>query len=418
MRTLHTLWTERQDYAINAASDAVAAVLGVLSSVLIARGLGPEGRGQLTAALLWPTLAGTLAAVGLPHALAYATAAGWASPQRLARFAVLFSLWVGLPVAAVYFAVSPLLLKHAFPVLPGSLPLFACFIPLYLLAGLWSAIYQGQGDFVTWNIAKLVRSVGYTVWVGAALLFDVATVPLLLWSQMGLVVVTLALFRLRMPRLLAGGAPEAFPRGRLFRYGMAVYVSGIFYMLNQQVDQLLLSLWVPAQDLGQYSSAVGLSGMLLLVPGMLGPVVFSRLGRSDAEGGRQHALKAVAVCMAVVLPAGILLTLLAPRIVLVVYGAPFTPAGELLQVLAPAAVLLGLGNLFSDVLRGSGRPLVPTYAMLAGLVVTIPGLIVALPRWGVWGAAWVSLIAYGAMLAVQAGSVLWMSNTEGLQKCR
>jgi O-antigen/teichoic acid export membrane protein len=405
---LRHVWQNRRDYVINGLSDSTIIGLGFISSILIARGLGPEVRGQLTAALLWPTLAGALATLGLPHAITYAAGARWASAQRLARFGMLFSLWVGLPMAVAYFAVAPLLLKEAFPVLPGSLRLFACFIPLSLWAGLWMALYQGKGDFATWNIAKLIRSAGYTLWIGAALLFGIASVPIVLWSQVVLVVLTLTLLVIRLPRLHADDAGDVLPKAKLFRYGMAIYASGIFYMLNQQLDQLLLSLWVPAQDLGQYASAASLSGILLLVPSTMGPVAFSRLARSGADGGRRHALKAIALCGAFLFPATLLITLVAPWLVRLVYGAAFAPAGQVLRVLAPAAALLGLGNLFSDVLRGSGKPLVPTFAMAAGLLVTIPGLIIALPRWGIWGAAWISLIAYGLVLAVQAGNFILM----------
>jgi O-antigen/teichoic acid export membrane protein len=334
----------------------------------------------------------------------------------LARFAFLFSFWIGVPIAVVYYAIAPWFLREAFPLLPPSLRFFGCFIPLTLCAGLWMALYQGKGDFATWNIAKLTRSAGYTFWIGLALLTGIATVPLVLWSQVFLTALVIALLGLRMRSLSASGAPDTVPAGKLFRYGLAVYASGIFYMLNQQLDQLLLSLWVPAQELGQYASAVSLSAIVMFIPSTMGPVVFSRLARSGAEGGRRHAIKAVTICGALLLPAALFMTLLAPWIVRLVYGSAFGPAGHVLRVLAPAAALLGLGNLFSDVLRGSGRPLIPTYAMLAGLLVTIPGLVFALPRWGIWGAAWVSLAAYGVMLAVQAGSFLCMSNKPGLRE--
>jgi O-antigen/teichoic acid export membrane protein len=331
----------------------------------------------------------------------------------LARFGTFFALTMGLPMGAAYFIAAPSLLRKAFPILPESLRLFGCFIPLSLWAGLWMAVYQGRGDFGTWNLARLIQSAGYTAWVAVALLLGVATVPVVLWSQVVLALFVLALLGLRMRERSVGCVRGAVPTGRLFRYGLAVYASGIFYMLNQQLDQLLLSLWVPPQELGQYALAASLSGIMLLAPTAMGPVVFSHLARSGFEGGRRHALRAIALCGALLLLGGVLITLLAPLLVRLAYGAAFAPAGRVLRVLAPAAALLGLGNLLSDVLRGSGKPLVPTYAMLMGLLVTIPGLLIAVPRWGIWGAAWVSLIAYGVMLAAQAKGLLNMSASSG-----
>ena len=141
-------------------------------------------------------------------------------------------------------------------------------------------------------------------------------------------------------------------------------------------------------------------------------MVFSRLARTVDEEGDAHARKALALGGALLLPAGLLLTAFAPALVRLIYGPAFAPAGQLLRVLTPAAVLLGLSNLLADNLRGGGRPCLPTFAMLVGLGVTIPGLAFALPRYGMWGAAWVSLFAYGAMLAVEAASFLLVSAME------
>lgn len=407
--SLVRLWKSHHDYALNGLSDAIITAVGFVSSVLIARGLGPEGRGQLAAALLWPTTVAALSTLGLTHAFAYAAGARWASVGTLARFGTAFALVVGLPMALAYFLAAPYLLRVAFPELALSVRLFGCFIPLTLWAALWMALYQGKGDFVTWNLAKVLRSAGYTAWIATALLLGVASVPVVLWSQVVLAVLSLALLGLRMPRLPADDSPGAVPLAKLLRYGLSVYASGILYMLNQQLDQLLLSLWVPARELGQYATAASLSAIVLVVPSTLGPVVFSRLARTADEGGYSHAWKALALGGAILLPAGLLLTVFAPALVRLIYGPAFAAAGQVLRVLAPAAVLLGFSVLLADILRGAGRPLLPTLAMLAGVVVTIPGLAFALPRYGIWGAAWVSLFAYAAMLAVEAGSFLLVS---------
>jgi O-antigen/teichoic acid export membrane protein len=403
------LWKSHRDYALNSLSDVIITAVGFVSSILIARGLGPEGRGQLAAAFLWPMAFAALSTLGLPHAFAYAAGARWASPGRLARFGTAFALVVGVPIAFAYFLAAPYFLRVAFPRPALSLRLFGCFIPLTLWAALWAALYQGKGDFVTWNLAKVLRSAGYTAWVAMALFLGVASVPVVLWSQVVLAVLSLTLLGLRMPRLPADDSPGAVPVAKLLRYGLSVYASGILYMLNQQLDQLLLSVWVPARELGQYAAAASLSAIVLVAPSALGPVVFSRLARTADEEGYTHAWRALFLGGAILLPAGLLLTAFAPALVRLIYGPAFAPAGQLLRVLMPAAVLLGFSILLADILRGAGRPLLPTFAMLAGVGVTIPGLAFALPRYGVWGAAWVSLCAYGAMFVVEAASFLLVS---------
>ena len=203
------LWKSHRDYALNGLSDAVITAVGFASSVLIARALGPEGRGQLAAALMWPTTVAALSTLGLPHAFAYAAGARWTSAGRLARFGTVFALVVGLPMALAYFLAAPYLLRVAFPESALSVRLFGCFIPLTLWAGLWMAIYQGTGDFVTWNMAKVLRSAGYTAWIATALLLGVASVPVVMWSR-GLGGVSPALLGLNA-QVPADDSPGAVP---------------------------------------------------------------------------------------------------------------------------------------------------------------------------------------------------------------
>src|SRR5262249_12028811 len=133
-----------RDYAQNASVEVTLTILGFVSGVLVARSLGPEGRGRFAAAVLWPTWICLIISIGLQHAFAYATGVGWASPRRLSRFATRYTLALGLPAMIVYWAVSPNILRrqfHGSEWIPG---VFAPFIALSLYTGLLLAIFQGR----------------------------------------------------------------------------------------------------------------------------------------------------------------------------------------------------------------------------------------------------------------------------------
>jgi len=55
----------------------------VLTGILLARTLGPRGRGELAAAILWPTLIMTLGTLGMTEAITYHTARRSASLRAL-----------------------------------------------------------------------------------------------------------------------------------------------------------------------------------------------------------------------------------------------------------------------------------------------------------------------------------------------
>ena len=270
------------------------------------------------------------------------------------------------------------------------------------------AIYQGRGDFAHWNRAKLLRSGGWTLAIGGLVALGATTVLNALVAQI-VIVVLLSAYLASRPRSAALARDDRpAPFKRLWGYGLAIYASNIAYMTNQQLDQLWLSLWVAPAKLGQYATAVTVSGLLLFIPGVIGPIVFSRMAPEAHRSSRlaAHSAEALLLGAMVLVPAGIGLALLGPWVVRLLYGAAFDEAGALLRILAPAAVVLAIGNILSDILRGAGKPMLATYGIMAGALATVIGLAYALPRYGIWGAAWVSLVAYGLMAAGQ-GLLAW-----------
>src|SRR5262249_19533265 len=272
-----------RDYAHNASIEVALTLLGLVSSVLVARSLGPDGRGKFAAAVLWPTWICLTVSLGLQHAFAYATGVGWASPRRLAKFAARYTLAAGLPAMIAYWALSPYILRrqfHGSEWVPG---IFSPFIALSLYTGLLLPIFQGRGDFASWNKGRVLRNGGWTAAVLFLALSGSLSVTTLLLSQL-VILATVGLFLvLSLRKIPAGESVDDQPVLRpLFKYGMAVYLSGLAYTVNQQLDQLLLSLRVTPSELGQYAAAATLANILVLIPTSMGPVLFSKVARLHA----------------------------------------------------------------------------------------------------------------------------------------
>jgi O-antigen/teichoic acid export membrane protein len=66
----------------------------------------------------------------------------------------------------------------------------------------------------------------------------------------------------------------------------------------------------------------------------------------------------------------------------------------LIWILAPGGVFLAVNAVLGDLLRGRNRPLTVAWAQGAGAVVTVAGLALLLPPFGVYGAAAASTTAY------------------------
>jgi O-antigen/teichoic acid export membrane protein len=105
------------------------------------------------------------------------------------------------------------------------------------------------------------------------------------------------------------------------------------------------------------------------------------------------------------IPLAAIMWLVASFVIPKVFGADFIGAVRSANILLIGGLILGVNYVLSNSLRATGNPGAPAFGEGVGLLVTVLLLPVALPRWGIVGAAWVSVGSY----ATTAGSLLYFS---------
>jgi len=129
------------------AATAFIQVLQAVTAVLLARVLGPEGRGELAAVILWPTLIMTLGNFGLAPSTTY-HAARTSQLGLLVGSTLVIVAVDSLLLVAVGAVVVPLVLAgHESGVVDTSLLYLVAFVPLSLLALGMMSILNGLHRF-------------------------------------------------------------------------------------------------------------------------------------------------------------------------------------------------------------------------------------------------------------------------------
>lgn len=391
-------WPDGQRAFLNlvagtAGVNVAVSALGSVGGLLLARGLGPSGRGDLAAIIVWPTLLGHLASVGLPQASCY-----WISRRPEARrsvlaTAVVLMVLLGLAMGIAGFFLSSYIASSA-SVLVGLRVNFAVTPLVFVLATLLSALQATVPK--KWNASRLVQPIAYFVLIVGlwslgrlTVLTAVASLILSLVVQL-LVVITIARRVLGPP-----AGPERSEARPLFRYGSRSILSSAPWLVNGSLDQLVLSVTVSSAALGKYAVAVSLSFLAAPVSTAFGTMAFPRIAatssRSEARGLQRTAvLGCLLTACAVIVP----LAILAPWVVEKLFGPGYSGAVAPLRLLSLGAVAFAANQVMSDILRGLGRPLVVAVAEGIAAVVTIGLLAVLIPRYGISGAALASTVAY------------------------
>ncbi len=90
----------------------------------------------------------------------------------------------------------------------------------------------------------------------------------------------------------------------------------------------------------------------------------------------------------------VVLAIVGPELMALVYGEEFRDSAGPLRLLLPGLVAWTCGNIASGALGGLGRPGRTSIAQGVGVVVTVVGLVLTLPRYGIDGAALTSTLSY------------------------
>ena len=380
---------------------SAALTLGV--AVLMARALGPEGRGVYALFLLSASLTQAVLSLGLGVSAVYHLGKRAYPLSRI----VANSQQVMLASAVV----SGLLVLLAWPIVGDALLdrgapywVFAFAVPLFLNYNILTTVLQGTSRFLAMNAVILAQPlVLLALLVGGAALGDVdTTAALLFWSGATLAATLLALAllgrpALRLSELLRIDWPSL--RGQV-RFGAQGQVGNLVQLLNYRLDQFIVLLFVSTAGVGIYAVSVTMSQSVWFIANAVAVVLLPRLtAADDADAARTTPL----VCRNTLLVSALAalgLGAVSPWLVEALFGGDFGSALRPLLWLLPGTVALAGSKILTSYIFSRGRPLINSSITIVALAVTLVADLALIPPFGVTGAAAASSLAYGVHFAL------------------
>jgi O-antigen/teichoic acid export membrane protein len=376
-------------------SSVVMVLISLATGILLARALGPAGRGVLATVLVWPLVLGGCAGLSLSTAVVFFGAAEPALRPRLFANAVWSSLALGGMVALLGASILPRMLSLddvTRRLLVGNL----CFVPLGMWAESGTALMQSSGRFSRLAAARVLSPIITCAGLCGLGLFGRITVSsamVVTWA--GLVGQSgLTWWFLARDGHVSLRADRALFR-RCLAYGSRAHVGTIAGLANRRLDQLLLTAMVTPRQLGLYAFATTLTELLNHGAASVSSVLFPRVAAErSAADRRELAIRGGRWTLLLGTAGAIGLALLAPPFIRQVWGAAFLESVPIIWLLLPGTVVLGLAVTLCASLSGVGKPIAGTAAELASLAVMVPLLVLLVPRLGVRGAALASTCGY------------------------
>lgn len=388
-----------KDFTVTLFGQTAILGFGIASSILAARLLGPRGRGELAAIILWPMLLAFVFSIGIDQSIVF----------HLGRKIFDVSeVWTATLVTGLFFPscavvagiwVIPKALRLYPPEARHLAFVFLAFVPLVWLMAIPNGFLQGTLSMGTFNLLRVLSSSLYAIGLLGLWLFDRPFLGDAVAVQIcALVVVMVCGFWLVQSK--------ARPRWRwnpkscksLLNFGWKTQLGGLASYVNQRLDQLLLCLFVPAHDLGLYVVAVAVASSVGFFPKAAGIVTLATGSNSDSGRAREVIGKSLGATFLALLAGCTALYIICPWLIPLAFGASFAPAVTACRFLLPGSVALGLAQVLFNGARALGHPALPSCAEGLAVGVTCVSLYLLLPRYGFVGAAIASTLAYSSSL--------------------
>jgi O-antigen/teichoic acid export membrane protein len=383
-------------------ANASAALLSLVSVLVVARALGPTGRGEVAFLIAVAMLTSHLVSLSLQEANANLAASHPELRPGLATNAVLFAVALGLVAAG---AVSGL--AEAVPALGGGIDrtLFwlalAC-VPVALLKQYLTLLVQADYAFAVTNAAWVIGPITTAACNGLLAAIGRLSVASAFGAWALGQAAGLALVCFYVARHAGFGRPDAALARRAVAFGAKAHLGRFMEVGNYRADQWLLGSMAGARELGLYSIAVAWAETLYYLPGVLVLVQRPDLVRAGAHEAVQRAVRVCRVGLVLSGGAALVLVVAAPLLCVGVFGERFHGSIDDLRVLALGAFGIVVFELLTNALTAQRKPILGSAAIGVAFVLTAALDLLLIPRYGGLGAAIATTVAYtgGGIAAV------------------
>jgi len=376
--------------------------LGIATSVLIARTVGPTGKGSLDLIIATAALLGMVLSISLPQGITFVIAQGKVAANVIASQLVLVSLLQALVALAIlillrFTSYFQLFLPNWGLWILGGVVLY---VWIELITKFWAAILTGEQQIAVVNNAEFVGRVTQFVSLfilAAALYFSgkqlsvgflflvalgaSSLISVLLFASLG--------FKFELVRDLTGLKSA-------LAFAVPCYAANVAQFLNYKLDVFVVGFFAGAASVGRYTLAVSLGQLLWLMSNSVATVLLPKVAASTNDRGEsvRHTARVTRLSLWATAACGLALAVLATQAIPMLYGEAFRPSIMALVWLLPGIVLFSVANVLAAYIAGIGKPRLNLLVSGVSLIVTIALDLLLIPKLNIKGAAIASSVSY------------------------
>jgi O-antigen/teichoic acid export membrane protein len=396
--------TFARNASITFATRAALVLIGLAMSVVMARVLGPAGKGIFSLAVVASSMVFHATNLGAGAASGYYLGRKKTPIAELAGNLLSLSVVIGVAALALALAFSSVLVSRFIP----SVPLWAVVVALFAVpfSGLlcnFQMLFRAKSDFRNFNVVEILQPTSFFVFFVLCVVFVPthlfgASIAVFLGSN---VIAGLgAVFLMRRCVQFGFRWDPAIVKGTL-RFGVQQNVASFLDVLNYRFDMLLVNYFLDPTYVGFYSISAVIPEKLWNIPNVLSSVLHPRVAHAGNENDANRDTAQVSrVTVLIIGTACVAILLLGRLFIRLLYSDRFLPAVTPMFILLPGILLISIAKVLTSALIARGYPRANLWAGLAAVASNVACNVVLIPRMRIDGAALASTVSYTLYAAV------------------
>jgi O-antigen/teichoic acid export membrane protein len=376
------------------ASNVFILILNTFTGIIIARFLGPEGRGEQAAMIMWPQLLSYIVTLGLPSSIIYYMKQKDSDQGSL----FLASLWMCLGLGTMSMVGGMIFLPNWMDGYSADKIQFACWalilVPFGLLGAINNAVLQAREEYAIFNRIRYLPNVITLILLLALVLtgqvnpfytslaYLVPTIPLSIWIMIRL----LSVYSIRQKNLMQSSR-------QLVQYGIRSYGTDLAGTLSFYIDQVLVVGLLSPVSLGIYLVALNLSKMLDIIQASVVSVLFPQASGLNKTEAIHLTLKVYRISSVITIGLVIAAILFAPIGLMLLYGKSFEDSIPIFRILILQAAIGSATWTLAQGFMATDKPGRVTLLKVVSLFMNVVLINLLTPEFGIIGAAYSLLIS-------------------------
>jgi O-antigen/teichoic acid export membrane protein len=398
-------------FSITLSTQGIIQIAGFLNGIVIARYLGPAGRGEYAMVILLITILTVILGEGMHRSNVFLVGRD-KSEQNLSSISSDIILYVIL--ACLLLSCLALFPRSWFEfVLPGvgqpHIYLGLAIAMLFIVIRQFQGIYQGLQQFWHYNLLSslpIVLFLAFDLIVLAAtsdLKLHQVLVNFLLAKLISVLVASIAYYRRHNFSL-----PKSFEKTfKNLNVNLRATIAYLVIFLMIKTNLYVLLQMEDKDQVGLFAIASGIVAIIQQIPNVAGTVLFPKISDSNATFKLALTNKVATIIFAALVLFGLVLLLIGRELIVFLYSDQFILSYEPLVWLLPGAIAFGFASIHNSSLWGRGFPAITIWSPFVAFIVNIVCCLWLIPINGIVGAAQAATISFLVFSVITVGYVFF-----------